>query len=100
VAAGGTDALRRIDALIQVGLRLARSASSRRLLLARVAVAIDSVWLPCPWGDELEAARISASERCIRRRSGGRWGRLEHTPHETSSTISILIRWRWMRARS
>jgi len=39
VAAGGTDAPRRIDALIQVGLRLARSASSRRLLLARVAVA-------------------------------------------------------------
>jgi hypothetical protein len=60
------DALRRIDALIQVGLRLARSASSGRVLLARIAVGIDLAWVPRPWGDqiatELAAARVTASE--------------------------------------
>jgi len=60
------DALSRIDALIQVGLGLARSASSGRVLLARIAVAIDLDWIPRPWGDqiatELAAARASVGE--------------------------------------
>jgi hypothetical protein len=58
--------LRRVDALIQIGLALARSASSGRVLLARIAVGIDLDWLPRPWGDEiaaeLAAARESAGE--------------------------------------
>ena len=60
------DALSRIDALIQVGLALARSASSGRVLLARIAVGIELAWIPRPWGDaiatELAAARLSVSE--------------------------------------
>jgi hypothetical protein len=45
------DALRRIDALIQVGLRIARSAPSGRVALARLAAAIDPDWIPRPWGE-------------------------------------------------
>ena len=60
------DTLRRIDALIQVGLRLARSAPSGRIALARLASAIDPAWIPRPWGDpimsELEAAASDARQ--------------------------------------
>jgi hypothetical protein len=60
------DALRRIDALLQVGLRLARSAPSGRILLARIADAIDLDWIPRPWGEEiaveLAAAQAGAGE--------------------------------------
>jgi predicted unusual protein kinase regulating ubiquinone biosynthesis (AarF/ABC1/UbiB family) len=54
----------RIDALIQVGMRLARAAPSGRILLARIADSIDLDWIPRPWGDgivaELEAAHAEA----------------------------------------
>jgi predicted unusual protein kinase regulating ubiquinone biosynthesis (AarF/ABC1/UbiB family) len=60
------DALDRIDRLIQVGLRLALSAKSGRVLLARIAAAIDDEWIPRPWGDtiavELAAAHAAACE--------------------------------------
>jgi predicted unusual protein kinase regulating ubiquinone biosynthesis (AarF/ABC1/UbiB family) len=60
------DAFDRVDALIQVGLRLARSAPSGKVLLARIAGAIDPVWIPRPWGAgivaELEAARVDACQ--------------------------------------
>ncbi len=50
----------RIDALVRIGLRLARSAPSGRVLLARIADSIEMGWVPRPWGDdivtELEAA--------------------------------------------
>ena len=49
------EAFSRIDALIQVGLRLARSAPSGRVLLARIADAIDPTWIPRPWGDTIVA---------------------------------------------
>src|SRR5436305_14315500 len=56
----------RIDALIQAGLRLARSAPSGRILLARIADSIDLAWIPRPWGGgivaELEAAHAAARE--------------------------------------
>jgi hypothetical protein len=55
------DALRRIDALLQVGLRLARSAPSGRILLARIADAIDLEWIPRPWGEEL-AVELAAAQ--------------------------------------
>jgi predicted unusual protein kinase regulating ubiquinone biosynthesis (AarF/ABC1/UbiB family) len=61
-----SDFLRRLDALIGVGLRLARSARTGRTLLARVAEAIELEWIPRPWGDELAEelgqARTAASE--------------------------------------
>jgi predicted unusual protein kinase regulating ubiquinone biosynthesis (AarF/ABC1/UbiB family) len=77
-----TDALHRIDTLIQVGLRLARSAPTGRFALARIADALDPRWIPRPWGDELaaelEAARVSASEpiagRRIEKLLRGAWG--------------------------
>jgi hypothetical protein len=60
------DAVRRLDALVQVGLRLARSAPSGRILLARIADAIDLDWIPRPWGEEiaveLAAAQAGAGE--------------------------------------
>jgi predicted unusual protein kinase regulating ubiquinone biosynthesis (AarF/ABC1/UbiB family) len=66
------DAFRRIDALIQVGMRLARSAPSGRVLLARIAASIDPIWIPRPWGEtivaELELARAAACEPIERRR--------------------------------
>jgi predicted unusual protein kinase regulating ubiquinone biosynthesis (AarF/ABC1/UbiB family) len=60
------DTFARIDMLVQVGLRLARSAPSGRLLLARIADTIDPEWIPQPWGKtvagELTAARERAAE--------------------------------------
>ena len=60
------DTFARIDRLIQVALRLARSAPSGRLLLARVADTIEPEWIPPPWGEtvagELTAAREQATE--------------------------------------
>jgi hypothetical protein len=77
------DALQRIDMLIQVGLRLARTASSGRVLLAKVAETIDGGWLASPWGDEiaadLTAARAGACEpvaiKQIERALRDAWGR-------------------------
>ena len=60
------DQLKRLEALLQVGLRLARSAPSGRVALARAYAAIDPAWIPRPWGDslvaELEAAAQNARE--------------------------------------
>jgi predicted unusual protein kinase regulating ubiquinone biosynthesis (AarF/ABC1/UbiB family) len=76
------DAFRRIDALIQVGLRLARSAPSGRTALATVARSVKPEWIPRPWGEtivsELEAARREACEPIpierIERVLGEAWG--------------------------
>jgi predicted unusual protein kinase regulating ubiquinone biosynthesis (AarF/ABC1/UbiB family) len=51
----GDDALRRIDALLQIGLRLAHSAQSGRVALARIAESIELEWIPRPWGDQIAA---------------------------------------------
>ena len=60
------DQLKRLDALLQVGLRLARQAPSGRIALARAYAGIDPEWIPRPWGDsllsELEAAADAARE--------------------------------------
>jgi predicted unusual protein kinase regulating ubiquinone biosynthesis (AarF/ABC1/UbiB family) len=54
----------RIDALIQIALRLARSAPSGRIALAQLARSLDPAWIPLPWGEtilaELESARDDA----------------------------------------
>jgi predicted unusual protein kinase regulating ubiquinone biosynthesis (AarF/ABC1/UbiB family) len=62
VTAAAQDAFERIDAVVAVGLRLARSAPSGRLLLARIAEAIDPAWLPEPW-DETLAPELAAAHR-------------------------------------
>jgi hypothetical protein len=58
------EALRRVDALIQVAMRIARSAPSGRVTLARIADTIDLRWLRGSLGvriaGELEAARAAA----------------------------------------
>ena len=54
------DTFARIDALIQVGLRLASTAPSGRLLLARIADAIDTRWLPGRWGESIARELIAA----------------------------------------
>jgi predicted unusual protein kinase regulating ubiquinone biosynthesis (AarF/ABC1/UbiB family) len=56
------EAFRRIDAVIQVGLRLARSARSGRVVLARIADTIEFEWIPRPWGEEIAAELQKASE--------------------------------------
>ncbi len=80
--ASAENTFHRLDALIQVGLRLARSAPSGRILLARIADSIDLEWIPQPWGAgivaELEAACEQAGEqigiRQIERILAGAWG--------------------------
>jgi predicted unusual protein kinase regulating ubiquinone biosynthesis (AarF/ABC1/UbiB family) len=78
------ETFRRIDTLIGVGMRLARSAPSGRIALARLALSIEPEWIPRPWGDqiagELEAAREEALrpfpfrdvERALRDAWGGK----------------------------
>ena len=76
------DTFARIDRLIAVGLRLAGSATSGRVLLARIAAAVDPVLVPRPWGDtileELQRARATALEplpmRTIERVLRDAWG--------------------------
>lgn len=76
------EAFRRIDALIGIGMRLARSAPSGRILLARIAEAVDQTWIAQPWGEaivaELETARAAAREpieiRRIERSLREAWG--------------------------
>ncbi len=66
------EALNRLDAVLQVGLRLAASAPTGRIVLARIHSAIDPDWIPRPWGDaiagQLEAAASTAREPIERRR--------------------------------
>jgi hypothetical protein len=60
------ETFRRLDALIAVGLRLARSAPSGRVGLAQVERTIELEWVPLPWGEtivsELRAAAEAARE--------------------------------------
>jgi len=46
---GAEEALARVQAVARVALRLARSAPSGRLLLARLQETIDPAWVPEPW---------------------------------------------------
>ncbi len=72
----------RIDALVRIGLRLARSAPSGRVLLARIADSIEMDWVPRPWGDDIVAQLEAAHEqarrpiefRRIERALRGAWG--------------------------
>jgi predicted unusual protein kinase regulating ubiquinone biosynthesis (AarF/ABC1/UbiB family) len=55
------DAVRRLDALLVVALRLVRSAPSGRTALAQLAAVIEPAWLPQPWGRDLTAELAAAS---------------------------------------
>jgi predicted unusual protein kinase regulating ubiquinone biosynthesis (AarF/ABC1/UbiB family) len=57
------DVLRRLEALLGVGLGLARSARTGRVALAQVAGAIDPAWLPGRGGEKLAAELIAAREQ-------------------------------------
>ncbi len=61
---GSPEALRRVDALLAVGLRLARSAPSGRILLAQLAVGIDPGWFPTARGQEI-VAELEAARRAV-----------------------------------
>jgi hypothetical protein len=74
-----SDAARRIDALIGVCLRLARTAPSGRIVLARLARVLDAEWI----GNEEVAAELAAaaanppepiSRREVERALRGAWG--------------------------
>jgi predicted unusual protein kinase regulating ubiquinone biosynthesis (AarF/ABC1/UbiB family) len=77
-----SDAIRRIDTLVQVSLRLARTAPSGRIVLARLARAIELEWIPRPWGEEIVAelelagghARDPLSARAVERALREAWG--------------------------
>lgn len=60
------DVLRRIDALIAVAMRIATSAPSGRIALAKLADGLEPEWVPRAWGDgiwaQLEAARQAVAE--------------------------------------
>jgi predicted unusual protein kinase regulating ubiquinone biosynthesis (AarF/ABC1/UbiB family) len=57
------DAARRIDALLGVALRLARTAPSGRIALARLARLVDPAWIKQPAGAELAAELEAARAR-------------------------------------
>jgi predicted unusual protein kinase regulating ubiquinone biosynthesis (AarF/ABC1/UbiB family) len=59
------DTFRRIDAVVQLGLRLARSAPSGRIALARLALSIEPEWIPRPWGDSIAAELNAALEEAL-----------------------------------
>lgn len=79
-----SDEAARLDALVGIALRLARSAPTGRIALAQVARSIDPSWIPLPWGRtilaELDAAAASTRdpiepaqvERLLREAWGGK----------------------------
>ncbi|HEY3019611.1 MAG TPA: AarF/UbiB family protein, partial [Solirubrobacteraceae bacterium] len=76
------DALRRLEALAETALKLARTAPSGRLALARLADAIEPEWMPEPWRSELpaelraarEATCVPLSRRDVERALRSAWG--------------------------
>jgi hypothetical protein len=49
-----------MEAVLEIGLRLARTTPSGRIVLASVVRRIDLEWIPRPWGDEIIAELRSA----------------------------------------
>jgi hypothetical protein len=77
-----TDALSRLDALAETALKLAGTAPSGRLGLARLADAIEAEWLPEPWRTRMAGELRSAREamcvplrfRDVEKALRGAWG--------------------------
>jgi hypothetical protein len=64
-----TDALTRLDALAETALKLAGTAPSGRLGLARMADTIEAEWLPEPWRTRVAPELASAREAmCVQLR--------------------------------
>jgi hypothetical protein len=61
-AASTEETAHRLDALLGVGLRLARSAASGRIALAQLAEVIELDWIPQPAGREVVAELAAAAE--------------------------------------
>lgn len=59
------DALRRLDALLSVALRLAANARSGRVALAQLAGALDPEWIPRPQGEDF-LAQLQEADRSTR----------------------------------
>ncbi len=57
------DVARRLDALLGVTLRLARSAPSGQNALAQVERALELSWIPLPWGDAIVEQLAAAASR-------------------------------------
>jgi predicted unusual protein kinase regulating ubiquinone biosynthesis (AarF/ABC1/UbiB family) len=76
------DALRRLDQLLTIGLRLAQNAPTGRVALAQLAAGLDPAWIPSPAGDAVmaqladaaEAARSPLSLKEVERVLRGAWG--------------------------
>lgn len=77
------EALRRIDALVQVAMRLAGSAPSGRIALAKLATALEPEWIPRAWRSslwpEFERARETAmaepvAAKAVERTLRDAWG--------------------------
>jgi hypothetical protein len=58
-----SDAARRIDVLVGVAVRLARTAPSGRIVLAHLARTLDPAWVPRPAGEEFAAELEAAARR-------------------------------------
>ncbi len=76
------DALRRLDRLLGIGLRLAQNARSGRVALAQFRATLDPSWIPSPAGDDVlaqldaaaEAAREPLTARQVERALREAWG--------------------------
>jgi predicted unusual protein kinase regulating ubiquinone biosynthesis (AarF/ABC1/UbiB family) len=55
-----SDAFARLDALVGVALRIARSAPSGRIALARLHELVDASWIPEPWRERLSSELAAA----------------------------------------
>lgn len=80
---GPDETLRQIDALVQVAMRLAGSAPSGRIALAKLSTALEEQWVPRPWRSwvwpELERAHAAALSdpipaRSVERALHAAWG--------------------------
>ncbi len=59
--ADADDALRRIDALVQIAVRLANQAPSGRIALAKLVKVVDPAWVPPPWNRTLWPGVVASS---------------------------------------
>lgn len=100
MATSPDDALRRIDALVQVAMRLAGSAPSGRIALAKLAAALEERWIPRPWRDtvwpELERARAAAvadpmAPRDVERALREAWGAKPTDELEELDTAPVAV---------
>jgi len=59
------DALRQLDSLVQLALRVATSAPSGRIALAKLATSIDPSWMPPPWDKTIWPQLVAAREAAV-----------------------------------